>query len=172
MNVLVAVASKHGSTREIAQTITDELTATGIDAEVRDIDDSITVNGYDAAVIGSAIYMGNWLREARQFVQRNEPSLTTMPVWLFSSGPLGDEDPQPKGDPNHLDALLAASGARGHQIFVGKLDTQELGIKERLIVRMVNAPEGDFRKWEAIRSWARDIAAALSPAMVDAQGYR
>lgn len=165
MNILVAVASRHGSTHEIAGVIAEELGKRGYAVHVRGAADVEDAAPYDAVIIGSAIYMGNWLPEARHFVERNQARLAQVPVWLFSSGPLGEEDPQPRGDPAHLDELMQAAPACGHRIFAGKLDKHSLGIGERLVVRAVKAPEGDFRDWEAIRGWAREIAAALqSPA--------
>lgn len=160
MNILIAVASKHGSTRKIADEIAQELRAAGHTAEVRNVKEAPTVNGYDAAILGSAVYAGNWLPEARQYVEQNQEQFANILVWLFSSGPLG-EDPQPKDDPEGLDKLMEQTGARGHQIFVGRLDKSQLGLGERLIVRAVKAPEGDFRDWDAIRAWAREIAAAV-----------
>jgi len=65
------------------------------------------------------------------------------------------------GVPATLDDLLAQTGAREHQVFVGRLDKSALGLRERLIARLVKAPEGDFRDWDAIRGWASRIAAAL-----------
>jgi menaquinone-dependent protoporphyrinogen oxidase len=73
-----------------------------------------------------------------------------MPVWLLSSGPLGFDDPESKGEPAQLDELVNRTGARGHRTFVGKLDKAELGLRERLIVRAVGAQDGDFRDWAAI----------------------
>jgi menaquinone-dependent protoporphyrinogen oxidase len=115
MNVLVVVASRHGSTHEIAEALARELRA-----------------------------LGNWLPDARKLVERNRARLATVPVWLFSSGPLGQDDPQPKGYPQHLDELMQETSARGHRTFVGKLDKSKLGLGERLIAGMVKAPEGDF----------------------------
>ena len=166
MHVLIAVSSKHGSTRGIADGIAEELHNQGLTAEVADIAAMPVVAGHDAVIVGSAVYMGHWLPEARAFVEHNQAQLTRVPVWLFSSGPLGDEQPKPEGDPAQLAELLESSGARGHQIFVGKLDATELGFKERLAVKLVKAPYGDFRDWAAIRGWARDIAAELRPASV------
>jgi menaquinone-dependent protoporphyrinogen oxidase len=163
MTILVSVASRHGSTREIAEAIADELRAVGHAVDVRGCDEALPVEPYDAVIVGSALYMGNWLPEARQFVERHRAWLARHPVWLFSSGPLDRVDPSAPGQPADLDTLLAATGARGQQIFVGKLDTSHLGLVERLIVRMVKAPEGDFRDWAAIRAWAGEIAGALAP---------
>jgi menaquinone-dependent protoporphyrinogen oxidase len=161
MKILVAVASRHGSTHEIADALARELGAAGHDVDVQTSEDSTTVEGYDAAVIGSAVYMGNWLTQAVQFVDRHQAQLAAIPVWLFSSGPLGADDPQPKGEPAHLDQLIGRTGARGHRTFVGKLDQAELGFGERLIVRAVGALEGDFRDWPAIKVWADEIAEGL-----------
>lgn len=162
MNFLIAVASRHGSTREIADAIAHELRACGHTVEVRNAGDVSTLEQrYDAAIVGSAIYMGSWLPDARRFVERNREWLAAMPVWLFSSGPLGRDDPQPSGDPAHLEEMMQATGAREHCIFVGRLDTGELRLGERLAVKMVKAPDGDFRDWTAIRAWAREIALAL-----------
>lgn len=168
MNFLVAVASRHGSTLEIAEALAGELRIAGHDVDVRDVAEAPAPELYDAVIVGSAIYMGGWLPAARQFVERNRARLSSVPVWLFSSGPLGQDDPQPKGDPEQLAELLQATNAREHRIFVGKLDTRDLGFGERLIVRMVKAPEGDFRDWAAIRAWAGAIAAALpAPALAE-----
>lgn len=161
MNILIAVASRHGSTLEIGERIAQELRSGGYSVDVRDVEGASGIDQYGAAVVGSAIYMGNWLPEARQFVARNQVWLAAVPVWLFSSGPLGQGDPQPHGDPAQLDALMQATGARAHGIFAGELDQRGLGLGERLITRAVKAPEGDFRDWEAIRTWAREIAMAL-----------
>ena len=161
MTVLVAVASKHGGTRGIAEAVADELRAMGIEAEVRDVDEVADPGHYDAVVLGSAVYMGNWMEDAQRFVAGHREALAAVPVWLFSSGPLGREEPQPKGDPNGLDEFMKATGAREHRIFVGRLDKSQLGLGERLAAKVVKAPEGDFRDWEAIRDWAREIGGAL-----------
>ena len=92
MKILVAVASRHGSTHEIADALALELGTAGHDVDVQTIEDSPTVEGYDAAVIGSAVYMGNWLPQAVNFVDRHQAQLAAMPVWLFSSGPLGADE--------------------------------------------------------------------------------
>lgn len=161
MNVLVAVASKHGSTMGIGETIATQLRSMDIAAEVRAVTEVVDVGSYDAVVVGSAVYMGQWLPEAVALMQNQEAALHAVPVWLFSSGPLGTDQPQPAGDPRHLDELMEIAGARGHRIFSGRLDKDHLGLGERLIVKAVHAPTGDFRDWDAIRDWAREIGETL-----------
>jgi menaquinone-dependent protoporphyrinogen oxidase len=84
-----------------------------------------------------------------------------MPVWLFSSGPIGKDDPKPKGDPKQVAGLMEKTKARGHRIFAGEVDKSKLGFAERAVTRVVGAPEGDFRDWDAIRAWAGEIAESL-----------
>lgn len=162
MNVLVAVASKHGSTRAIAKTIADELRTAGVATDLHEVGEFDDFGEYDAVVFGSAIYAGHWLPEAKQFAERHRAELATVPVWLFSSGPLGAPDPRPHDDPRQLAAPMGPVEIRDHRVFAGKLDKSSLGLRERLIVRAIGAPEGDFRDWEAIRSWAGEIGTALA----------
>ncbi len=161
MKVVVVVASKHGSTRAIAEVVSDELRAGGCEVTIADAAaQGVLSAGYDAAVIGSAVYVGNWMKDARNFVEENQEVLRKIPLWLFSSGPLG-EAPKPDelGD---VRALALELGARDHRIFAGNLDKADLSLAERAAVRLVHAPYGDARDWEAIRSWAKTIAADLT----------
>lgn len=162
MKILVTAASKHNSTAEIAEAIGDELRQAGLNVDVFEAKQAPAPTGYDAVVVGSAVYAGSWMGDARGYVDAQQAELARMPVWLFSSGPLGAEDPQPQEPPAQLDDLLQKTRARGHEIFVGSLDKNDLGLAEKLIVKAVKAPYGDFRDWEAIRAWARAIAAELA----------
>jgi menaquinone-dependent protoporphyrinogen oxidase len=87
--------------------------------------------------------------------------LSAVPVWLFSSGPLGSDGPDVSGEPRSLPQLMAATYAREHRTFHGRLDPDDLGLGERIAVKFVHAPTGDFRDWEAVRAWAREIGAGL-----------
>ena len=84
-----------------------------------------------------------------------------MPVWLFSSGPVGNDDRPGQADPPKVVEIARLTHARGHQMFAGKLDRHDLSLGERLVVNVVHAPDGDFRDWNAIRTWADEIGAAL-----------
>lgn len=168
MTILIAVASKHGSTREIAQAIAEDLRAQDLVVELREAGEVSDIAGYEAVILGSGVYAGSWLPEAKHFAETQRTELSRLPVWIFSSGPIGD-DPQPHEDPQKLAAPLGDVVVRDHRIFVGKLDRQNLGFGERLIARVVGAPEGDFRDWAAIHQWAGEIAAALAPATASPQ---
>jgi menaquinone-dependent protoporphyrinogen oxidase len=168
MRVLVAAASKHGSTAEIAELIAATLAGHGLDAHAVALDRAAGVRGredprgYDAVVLGSAIYAGHWMRAAVQFADRHADVLATRPVWLFSSGPLGDP-PVPAQDAVDVRHVVAAVAPVEHRTFPGALHRPRLGFAERAIVAALRAPYGDFRDWEAVRRWAHGIAATLGP---------
>ncbi len=106
------------------------------------------------------MYAGHWLNPGQELVERCASGLAGRPVWLFSSGPVGDP-PKPEEDPVDVADLLAATGARGHRIFAGKLVRKQLSFPERAIVSALRVPEGDFRDWTEIRRWAAGIADAM-----------
>jgi menaquinone-dependent protoporphyrinogen oxidase len=162
VRVLVTAASRHGATHEIASAIAEGLARRGLEADARTVEELAGLNGYDAYVIGSAVYVGRWLDPARELVETHEGMLGQAPVWLFSSGPLGPPDAlKPEGDPVDVAALMATSGAVGHRIFAGRLDRKLLSFTEKAVVVAVRAPEGDFRDWEAIDGFAGEIAGHL-----------
>jgi len=159
MRVLVTAASKHGSTFEIAEAVAEELAARGHAATVSRLPGA-DVDGYDAVVLGSAVYIGRWLKEATDFVRRNGPALRQRRVWLFSSGPVGDL-PRPEEPAVDVSDILRATAAAGHAVFAGRLDRTRLTFGEKAIVLALHAPEGDFRDWTAIRDWAAFLATDL-----------
>ncbi len=160
MTVLVSAASKHGSTAEIATAVARVLSERGPAVDVRPVENVTMVEGYDAVVLGSAVYAGHWMESARRLAEAQAGALSTRPVWLFSSGPVGDP-PKPEEDPVDVATLMAQTSARDHRVFAGKLDKQRLGFGEKAIVLALRAPVGDFRAWAAIEAWAGEIADTL-----------
>ena len=161
MRLLIAVSSKHGSTREIAGAIGQAVRETGIEVDVVDAHDVESVDRYDAVIVGSAVHWGRWMGPARDLVHGSADALRTRPVWLFSSGPLGRDIVDPADAAEGL-KLLDLVGARDHRVFPGKADREHLGFVERRIVSMVKSPWGDHRDWPAIGEWAASIAQELS----------
>jgi menaquinone-dependent protoporphyrinogen oxidase len=159
--VLVAVASKHGATQGIAQAIAERLNELGHDAEVRSAEDVREIGDVRALVLGSAVYAGSWMKQAMDFAERNADAFSNVPVWLFSSGPLGTEVKDEEEQPRQLGDLTRMLQPNEHRVFFGALDKSKLGFAERMMVKAVKAPEGDFRDWDAIRDWADGIALEL-----------
>ena len=160
MKVLVAVASKHGATTEIGQVIEASIGSSGLDAELQRIEEVTSLGPYGAVVLGSGVYSGHWMRAAREFVEVHEGELKQLPVWLFSSGPVGDP-PKPLENPAEVADVVKRLGARGHRLFPGRIEGSDLGISERALVALVRAPDGDFRPWSEIATWAESIASQL-----------
>jgi menaquinone-dependent protoporphyrinogen oxidase len=160
MHVLVAVASRHGSTREIADAVAEVLRRTDLTVDVADPDDVEDLAGYDAVVLGSAVYVGRWAPSARALVDRLVGTLAGRPVWLFSSGPVG-APLAPAGDPEEVPSLVTRLDARGHRTFPGRLDKAGLALAERAVVALVQAEQGDFRVWADVEDWAAGIAHEL-----------
>jgi menaquinone-dependent protoporphyrinogen oxidase len=186
--VLVVYASRHRGTRGIAERIREVLRTDGLDAVVSPAELAGDVRSVDAVVVGSGVYMGSWLKEGIDFLERNEAALVSRPVWLFSSGPLrgsssekrdagkdpieaalGPIDGPGSGGRKRIAELSAVMQPRGHKVFYGAFDPKDpaRGMAERL-VRLTPAargllPAGDFRDWPVIEAWAHEIARELQP---------
>lgn len=160
MRVLITVGSKHGATAEIGQAIADVLIGHGVEPRIAAPEDVKSIEGYDAVVLGSAVYAGRWTADAKDLVERCRPQFANRPVWLFSSGPIGDPA-KPEEEPVDVAPIMEATGALGHVVFAGKLDRKTLSFGERAIVTAFRAPDGDFRDWDEIAHWAGGIAEEL-----------
>lgn len=172
MRILVAVATRHGATKGIADSIGEALREKGLDCTVAPVEAISNVSEYDAVVLGSGIYAGRWLRSAREFAVAHEDALAERRTWLFSSGPIGAvgsarglDEPDPVADARKLAERI---GARGVRTFGGRLELDQLSRAERVVARIVRSPEGDFRDWEAIRAWAGQIAKDLTGSQMGA----
>ena len=163
--VLVAYATKHHATAEIAEAIGEELRQAGLKVDIRDVNTITSIAPYAAVVVGSAVYAGHWQPSAIQFLEAHEGELAQRPVWLFSSGPTGSGDPVSlmKGwsFPEGLKSLAERIGPRDIALFHGKIDPTRLNFLERAAVKMVKAPVEDSRDWKLIREWAHAVAYAL-----------
>jgi len=161
VNVLVTAASKHGSTETIGREIELGLRARGVYAEFCPPGDVSSLEDYDAVIIGSAVYGGHWIQPATTFVDTHSAALRKLPVWLFSSGPIGDP-PKPDKDSIDVERIVRATGAREHRVFAGRIEHSELSFAERAMVKVVHAHDGDYRDWAAVRDWTFGIAEALT----------
>jgi len=184
--VQIIVASRHGGTAGIAQRIADTLRTDGLDVMVDLAEDRPRPADVDAYLVGSGVYMGQWLREAADFVEQHASTLATRRVWFFSSGPLpistknepgtdpitnafGPSDGPGSGGHKRIEALSALVHPRDHRVFMGKFDpgAPPKPLAERVVRAMPVGkgilPAGDWREWEAIKAWAHELAAELQP---------
>jgi menaquinone-dependent protoporphyrinogen IX oxidase len=165
--VLVTAASKHGATTELAEHLARSLQESaggrrcGLVAVSVPIERRPDPAEYDAVVLVSAVYVGRWLEPARRYATDHLTALRSRPVWLLSSGPIG-EPPFPADEPHDVGAISALLGPRAHRVVPGRLDKQLLGFGERAMVTAMRAPVGDFRDWDGLRAWGEDIAEELA----------
>ena len=165
VQVLVAYATKYGATAEIAEKIGLVLREAGLRADVLPADRVSDLTPYQAVVLGSAVYAGRWRKEAAAFLEANEKGLAERQVWLFSSGPTGEGDAVQlmKGwrFPEAQQPIANRIQPRDIAVFHGLMDMKKLNLAEKLILKAIKAPVGDFRDWDAITSWTAAIADAL-----------
>jgi len=174
MRVLIAYASRYRATQGIAERIAATLRSHGLETAVKPANQADDPREYDAAVVGSAVYYFHWMKPAVSFVRRHASVLAKMPVWLFSSGPLGDKTHDAQGrdllttlEPKEIEEFRSTVGPRQHRVFFGVMDAAKLGFLHRLIYKMpankdgALFPQGDFRNWAEIDAWANEIAAEL-----------
>jgi menaquinone-dependent protoporphyrinogen oxidase len=163
--VLIAYASKYGATKEIAEKIGEVLKGEGLTADVLPVKSVKNLADYQAAVIGSAVYIAQWYKPTTNFLKKNENALAAMPVWLFSTGPSG------KGDPVELlkgwkypvaqQPLIDRINPKDTAVFHGCLNTEKMSSLEKWVVKRVGGDTGDFRDWDMITKWAKGIAKAV-----------
>jgi menaquinone-dependent protoporphyrinogen oxidase len=161
--VLVAYATKMGATKEIAEVIGAVLTAAGHRVTVRPAGEVADIADYDVVVLGSAIYLTRWRREAVRFLRRHRNALSGRDVWLFQSGPCGAQDEARQLPmPGVVRRRAEQIGAQPAVTFGGKLDR---AATRGLLSRWVASGDlaGDWRDWDQIRAWAASVAEQESP---------
>lgn len=164
--ILVAYATRYGSTAEVAEAIGDELRKSGVEVDVRPVDEVRDLSLYRAAVIGSPIYMGKWLPEPQVFIEKNQQYLRTIPVAYFAVGLTvaeGGAEILRKAEAS-MDPVRMLVNPVDVGVFPGKLVSGNLSFTDRTIIKLIRAKTGDFRDWEAVRSWAGTVRSKIVPA--------
>lgn len=164
--LLVTYASKYGATREIAEKISSVLHQAGLQTDTTPVKQVRDLSGYQAVILGSAVYVGKWQKEAAEFIQKNEKTLGQLPVWLFSSGPTGEGDPAELLEgwrlPVELQPIAERIRPRDIAVFGGYINPDRVNFIEKTLVKnIVKKPFGDFRDWDNIASWANQVAAVV-----------
>ncbi len=161
--ILVAYASRAGSTAEIAEEIGREMNSSEAMAEVRSVTENFDIHTYTAAVIGGPIYMGRVVSEVASFVRTNQAALECIPVAAFAvGGSLTDRSEESLEWARHLlEKAIEPVHAREIGLFAGFLNLTRMSVSQRVILRCLWGKSGDFRDWEMIRGWARMLPAIL-----------
>ncbi len=173
IKVLVAYASKYGSTQEVAGAIAATLRESGLVVDLEPMREVKALEEYTAVVLGAPLYMLRWHKDARGFLSRHREALTERPVAIFALGPFHDEEEEWKEAREQLDEELAKFPwltPIAIEIFGGKFDPAKLRFPDNLLALLPASPlrkmpASDVRDWTAIRAWASNLATKLQPAL-------
>ena len=160
MHILVTAASKHGATDEVADAIAKRIEASGITVDRLAPADVTSVEGYDAVIVGSAVYILQWMPEAHDFMERFKDDLPVGQLWAFSVG-MNGVPKHSEQDGTRVGPLLTHVRCRELHTFPGRYKPSLLSLRERSVARLAGVVEGDFRDWDAVDQWADEIVEAL-----------
>jgi menaquinone-dependent protoporphyrinogen oxidase len=158
VRILIAYASKHGSTREVADAIAAALEPVGIEVEVRPARAVEDPGVYDAVVLGAPLYMARWHKDARAFVRNHRKALERLPVAIFALGPVDDDPKHWRDAEQQLEKALATLPE------IAPVDVRMFGgaVKpEELRFPFTHMPAADVRDSVAIRAWGAGLPERL-----------
>lgn len=164
--VLIAYATRAGSTETVAQAVAEALRSEGLEVDVKPVRAVTSLAGYTGVIVGSAIRAGKPMAEVIAFVEKHEQKLSRVPVAYFvvCLTMKDDTDENRCTVAAYLDALRARTPdvkPVDVGLFAGVMNSARLPFLLRLLIRAMKAPDRDFRDWEAIRTWAAGVAPAF-----------
>ncbi len=172
-SILVAYATRYGSTQEVAEAVAATLCEHGLAVDIQPMRKVRSLDGYCAIVLGAPLYIGAWHKDALNFLSQHRAALTERPVAIFALGPTHQDEKEMQGSRAQLDKELAKFpwlAPAALEVFVGKYDPAKLNLPDRLIASLPASPlhgmpASDVRDWAAIRAWANNLTAKLQPAV-------
>lgn len=164
--ILVAYATRYGSTQGVAEQIATTLREQGLEVDLMRLHEVKSLADYSAVVMGAPLYMFRWHKDALHFLSRNRDALLKMPVAIFALGPWHDEEKDWQEVRGQLDKELKRFPwlqPQAIEIFGGKFDPEALTFPHNLIPALKNMPACDIRDWDKIRAWAIGLAEQFQP---------
>lgn len=161
-SILVIYATRYGSTRKVAEVVAATLQGYGYAVDIQPIRDVKTISGYNAIILGAALYMYHWHKDARRFLSKHRKMLLEKPVAIFALGPTHDPYDEKEWQDSHaqLDKALKKYTwlkPLSRKMFGGAFDPKKLHFPINVLAGA--EPASDIRNWTAIRSWASKLAA-------------
>lgn len=172
--ILVAYATRSGSTQEVAEAVAATLREDGLDVEVQPLREVQSLADYGAVVLGAPLYMFHWHKDAKRFLARHRQALTALPTAIFALGPFEDKPEDWAGVRAQLDKELAKFpwlAPVAIEIVGGKFDPATLRFPFNLIPGLKRLPASDIRDWPAIRAWANGLAEQFQPALLSEETW-
>ncbi|MBU1242836.1 flavodoxin domain-containing protein [Myxococcota bacterium] len=166
MKILIIAGTGSGCALETATVMAEELTRLGHEVLVKNAKDSPSPEGYGAVFAGSGVRAGKWHKSLRSWMKQHAPALRGQPLAVFTIC-LMMRNPE-----KHTKEILAISDGVLRQLdltpvstglFPGWFFAERFGVMERLILKLMKTPRGDFRDLDAIRTWTRETAGKLTP---------
>lgn len=169
--VLVAYGTRYGSTKEVAETVAATLEEQGLEVEVKPAREVSWLDGYEAVVLGTPLYMGALHKDVRALLEKNQVALEHTPFALFALGPIKADDGVDGSRAQLIDALakLPVPTPASTAVFVGAYDPARLGFRDKMIAALPASPlhgqtVHDDRDWEAISGWALQLSTRMGMA--------
>jgi menaquinone-dependent protoporphyrinogen oxidase len=165
-SILLAYATRFGSTEEAAESVGAALRIAGFEVDIRPVNEVAGLDGYEAVVLGAAIYNARWHPEAHRFLPKNREALEQRPVAIFALGPLSASEAAMQRSMRQLDKELEKYPwlkPVSVEVFIGKIDPAKMGFFDRL----TSPKASDHMDWEAIRLWAEAL-----PIRLKVEGYK
>jgi menaquinone-dependent protoporphyrinogen oxidase len=170
--VLVAYATRYGSTQRGAEDVAATLHQSGLEVDVQPVREVRALDGYRAVVLGAPLYIGRWHKDMQRFLTQHQPALPGRPVAIFTLGPTQGDEEEWTAVRDQLDQELARYAwldPVALQLFGGAYNPAKLRFLDRLLASLPASPlhglpASDLRDWTAIRAWAGGLVAQLQPA--------
>ncbi|MCA9838030.1 MAG: hypothetical protein KC422_14020 [Trueperaceae bacterium] len=165
--ILVTYASRYGGTKQIANYLAKVLELEGLKTQLKQVDDVVSIAPYEHLVVGSGLYLGQWLEDAAEFLDSFSMNLGEKNVWLFSSGP-SEELGLLKNSiiPPHIELLLKRFPVKDVAFFNTQISTKQLSFDDYLLLQGMQSLSADASSWQRIKNWGLSIATNLKPALV------
>lgn len=159
MQILVAYATRKGSTAEIASAIGKELEGEGHQVRVSLLQEIPSLEGYNAAVLGAPVYTGHIDENLRKFIERNKNGLKTIPVAAFAVGiaPVNPKIGSVAALEDQLKGIVVPVNPVAMKVFAGKLDPAQHSFMTKTMISLMKVLTGDFRDWDMIKVWAKSL---------------
>lgn len=157
--ILIAYATKAGSTAGVAARVGEVLTGQGLAVDVLPVAQANDLDSYHTVVLGSAIRFGKLLPEAMEWIDQQQTALKrkSFSVFIVCMTLINEDEESRHIVSAYLDPVRAFQQPAHEGLFVGVMDLSKLKWSERLLMRFLRIPQGDFRKWDEIEGWAAGL---------------